>query len=438
MNGHIKWIDGLKGLACILVFWHHFCLAFLPGIHFGAVVPSHIAGGYDVGLAQSPLSFVLNGNFMVAVFCVLSGFVLSVKTLRSEEPQIARMIVKRYPRLMLPVVPVGIAVYFMLRFQLFFNQQVVPVSGSPWFAGYYIEPVSVDRLLYALIAGIWFQGDDSLSTAFWMLRTLFLGSFAAILLSIAAKHMKKHAGLFLCCCMGVMMFANDMLWAFALSALLAYGHVQKTREHSAVPADGKAGMTQGQGAVPAYGEAEMPQGHGAVPEAAEYGKSGRAADILKTCRGIVCVVAGCVLGGYPSGGVPTNAYRFLNIFPAWYHGFMLLHIAGAGLLVYGLLCLKRLPALLGNRLFLFLGKISYAVYLVHIPLLFSLSAYVFLQAQGSGLGYLRSTAVSFVVSNVVLVGVAFLYHQIVERPCAALTNRLCRESGQEETKNTEN
>jgi peptidoglycan/LPS O-acetylase OafA/YrhL len=400
MNEHIKWIDGLKGIACILVFWHHFCLAFLPGIHYGAVVPSHIAGGYDVGLAQSPLSFVLNGNFMVAVFCVLSGFVLSVKTLRSEEPQIARMIVKRYPRLMLPVVPVGIAVYFMLRFQLFFNQQVVPVSGSPWFAGYYIEPVSVDRLLYALIAGIWFQGDDSLSTAFWMLRTLFLGSFAAILLSIAAKHMKKHAGLFLCCCMGVMMFANDMLWAFALSALLAYGYVRKAQEHAEVPADGTAGMTQENGG-----------------------------------KGIVCVVAGCLLGGYPSGVIPTNAYRFLNIFPAWYHGFMLLHIAGAGLLVYGLLCLKWLPALLGNRLFLFLGKISYAVYLVHIPLLFCLSAYVFLQAQGSGLGYLRSTAVSFVVSNAVLVIAAFLYHQIVERPCAALTDRLCR---QNQTKNNKN
>jgi peptidoglycan/LPS O-acetylase OafA/YrhL len=238
--------------------------------------------------------------------------------------------------------------------------------------------------------------------------------------------------------MGVMMFANDMLWAFALSALLAYGYVNKVQEQRSVSVYVKAEMTQGHGTVPANGTAGMTQVHGAVTEAAEHGKSRRTAAILKTCRGILCVVAGCVLGGYPSGIVPTNAYRFLSIFPAWYQGFMLLHIAGAGLLVYGLLCLKRLPALLGNRLFLFLGKISYAVYLVHIPLLFSLSAYVFLQAQGSGLGYLRSTAVSFLVSNVVLVVVAFLYHQIVERPCAALTNRLCRESGQEQTKNLGN
>jgi hypothetical protein len=250
--------------------------------------------------------------------------------------------------------------------------------------------------------------------------------------------MKKHARLFLCCCMGVMMFANDMLWAFALSALLAYGYVNKVQAHSEVPADGEAAMTQGHGAVSAYGEAELPQRNGAVSEAAEHGKPRRSAGILETCRGIACVVTGCVLGGYPSGVIPTNAYRFLKIFPAGYQGFMLFHIAGAGLLVYGLLCLKRLPALLGNRLFLFLGKISYAVYLVHIPLLFSLSAYVFLQAQSSGLGYLRSTAVSFVVSNAVLVAVAFLYHQIVERPCASLTNRLCRDGGQEETKNTEN
>lgn len=56
-------LDGLKGIACIMVFLHHFCLAFFPAIHYGNEVPSYL-NGFDMFLSQSPFSVLLNGNFL--------------------------------------------------------------------------------------------------------------------------------------------------------------------------------------------------------------------------------------------------------------------------------------------------------------------------------------------------------------------------------------
>ena len=64
----IKWLDGLKGLACFAVLWHHFILGFLPGQYNGAMGR---IGAIDP--VRSPLSFIVNGNFMVALFMLASG-----------------------------------------------------------------------------------------------------------------------------------------------------------------------------------------------------------------------------------------------------------------------------------------------------------------------------------------------------------------------------
>ena len=53
MNKRISYIDGLRGIACILVFVNHFLMAFYPASYFGADAPSHFANGLDSFYAQS-------------------------------------------------------------------------------------------------------------------------------------------------------------------------------------------------------------------------------------------------------------------------------------------------------------------------------------------------------------------------------------------------
>ena len=59
----IDWMDGLKGLACIIIVIHHFILGYYPAAYLGAGGYSHCVSGADIRFAQSPLAFFTIGDF---------------------------------------------------------------------------------------------------------------------------------------------------------------------------------------------------------------------------------------------------------------------------------------------------------------------------------------------------------------------------------------
>ena len=364
----IDWVDGLKGIACILIFCHHFALIFFPATFYGPWVTSYL-GGVDTCLAQSPLGVFLNGNFLLAVFCMLSAFILSLQVLRMEDKnRLGGVIAKRYFRLMPPLFGVGLLVWAFLRFDLFTNTTVATVTGSPWAGLFYQSPMSFRDFLEAALVKVWFYGDESLSTAFWMLSWLFYGSFLSILLSAVAWKYPKRAWILYGIVAALLFDQSELLLAFALGTLLAW----MTRQGIRLP----------KLAAPA------------------------------------AVFLGLILGGYPSGISATNFYRYFRglEFADW-------HILGAFCLLLGIFSWEKAQKVLSWRPFGWLGKISYSVYLLHIPLLFSLSAGVFLWTEGT-LGYLGGVAVAFGVSLLILVALSWLYYRFVETGFGKLQNKL--------------
>lgn len=364
----IGWVDGLKGIACIGIFCHHFALIFFPAIHYGPWATSHL-GGVDAYLAQSPLSAALNGNFLVAVFCMLSAFVLSLQVLGLEDKsRLGSVVAKRYFRLMPPLFGVGLLVWLFLRFGLFTNGEVAAATGSPWAGLYYQGVLSFRDFLEAALVKVWFYGDESLSTAFWMLSKLFYGSFLSVLLSTVAWKYGKRAWILYVAVAMLLFDKSELLLAFTLGTLLAWMLERGIR--------------------------------------------------LPKCIPPAAVVLGLVLGGYPSGIAATNFYRFFRGLACadW-------HSLGAFLLLLGILFWEGAQKILSRRLLCWLGKISYSVYLIHIPLLFSLSTGVFLWTQ-ERLGYLGSVGLSFGVSMAALIGISWLYHRYVETGCNRLLKKL--------------
>lgn len=366
----IDWMDGLKGIACILIFVHHFLLMFYPAVHYGEAVPTKCRG-LDIYLSQSPLSVIVNGNFLVALFCIISGIVISLQIMTMEDKnQLADIVLKRYLRLMLPVIPVGLCVYVMLRTGLFQHWEVVNHTQSPWVTHFYQEPISFVQTIRIVLVDIWFWGNDRLSTAFWMLADLFYGTFWSIALSTVCWKYPRRTWII-----------------YVLAAMALYGH-------------GTIRLAFVLGTFLAWIYLRCPQ-------------------YFRKTWGLAALGIGIFLGGYPSGVVPDNLYRYLGA--ANYY--IDIHILGAFLTLYGIWSLKILQKLLSTSICRNLGMISYSVYLIHIPLLFSFSAWLFLIARDK-MPYLYSAILSLSASLILLMAVANMYYRFVEKKAVRLQKKM--------------
>lgn len=380
MSKRIKWLDGVKGLACIGVVLHHFTLAFLPATYYGDVNISKIANQFDVHMAQSTIGFLINGNYMVALFCLISALVLSLKVMELEnKEEICNIFIKRYPRLLLPIAPIVLFVYFMLKYNWFSHLEVVPITQSPWLGSYYLEKVEFGRCIESLFVTTWYSSDSTFSNAFWMLGHLLFGSFLAIILSTFAwKANKKALGVIYLFCTIIYVRVNTLQLAFVLGVLLAY----------------------------CFREIKEMFGHKWI--------------------GVLCLAIGLFLGGYPSGVQPVNVYKFLNFLPKEILTYQFWHIVGAFFTVYGIWNIPIVQKVLKCSGCQFLGRISYSIYIIHIPFIFSVSCYIFGQLVGREVGYLDSVMITFIFSIAIVLIMAYFYHRYVETACTKVLNALMR------------
>lgn len=69
----VKALDGIRGIAAIMVFFSHFAVMFYPAFYWSNKEISH-CNDIDFFIGQTPLSFLCNGNSGVMIFLMLTGF----------------------------------------------------------------------------------------------------------------------------------------------------------------------------------------------------------------------------------------------------------------------------------------------------------------------------------------------------------------------------
>ncbi|MBS5660834.1 MAG: acyltransferase [Clostridiales bacterium] len=371
----LDWIDGLRGICCILIFVHHFLLIFYPGTYSGNAVPSHMIAKLDIYLAQSPFASLFNGNFLVCIFCVVSAVSISYSIFRRTDlNRLSRSMIKRFPRLALPLFVTSLLVYFMIKLSLFENDAAVRITQSWWLDLYYKNDPELWQVFRTSFIDVWFVGNSEFSTAFWMLKYIFYGSFATYILSIMAWNKNKKILFVYLLTAVAFLLLDNLIFNFILGTILGY-----------------------------FISNEMKPPHS------------------KTI-GVLLILLGMFLGGYPTGISPDNVYRFFPVVLKEVKPYFVYHSIGAFLMVAGLYYLDL--KLLKRRLFLFLGKISYAVYLLHIPVLFSFSTKLFVCLYSNNGHYQLNSVVVFILSLLLLCGVAFLFYITVERGCYFLIDKI--------------
>src|ERR1039457_6744670 len=120
-------LEAIRGVAALVVVVWHICFGFFPS---SIGVFSQSAGQSWQG---NPLFVFMNGPAAVARFFVLSGYVLSRRCFESGDNRILlKGAVKRWPRLMGPVLLVVLTSYLLFKLDLYRFEQAGAISGSPW------------------------------------------------------------------------------------------------------------------------------------------------------------------------------------------------------------------------------------------------------------------------------------------------------------------
>lgn len=387
----ITWIDGLRGVASLFIVFHHFIMGYYPAAYEGVTGVPHLREGMEAAFSQSPLGFFVTGDFWISVFYLISGFVIAYQVFRmKDEKQFSRSLLKRYPRLMLPVFVLSAIVYIMLHLNLFYNVPASLLSGSEWLAQFYQNKTTLYDLFFSSIVDTWLVGMSTLySNAFWMLAELFAGSFMAYILAAMGKGMNRKILYVYIGAALLYLSTNSRLTDFALGVLAAY----------------------------------------IVEQFGERIKSHKKACV---CAGIFMLAAAVVLGAYPVGHEPDNAYRILNHLPERFNPVYFYHILAAVLLIVGIWLLEPLGKVFSKKPVLFLGEISYSIYLVHIPVIYSLSAWLLVKFMSKTRNYNLSAGLSFAISLPVMILLAWLFYRFVERNCTKLINRTVDKLAEEE------
>lgn len=366
-ENRIAWLDGMKGAACLAVMWHHFILSFLPLLYSDSMSAKASSNVLESELQQSPWLFWSNGNFMVMLFLFITGIVMTRKIVgMKDRNMLPEVMIKRYLRLMLPLAVMVIIVFAFMKSGLLKNREASVLSGSSWLENCCPGEMNFWQMIYGIIAETWF-GAFRMTGALWMMSTLFKGSYLVILLGILTWKIRPEKVVVICLVLaGIMVLISPYYAPMCLGATFYI----------------------------CYKNCRWLFGHKYI--------------------GMVSLAAGCFFGGYPSGVKPNNFYGILCFLPEYIAPITFWHIVGATLTIYGVANLLAVQRILSKRSMIFLGKISYAVYLWHPFFLSTIASYTYIFFNGIGVDEYANISVTFVVMNVAVIVFTYFFSKYIE------------------------
>lgn len=327
LKSRIVAFDGLRGIAAFIVIVSHFVLAFTPGWFTGSETLDWSAP--DI-VAKTPLFLLQSGTFAVFVFFALSGFVMAQSASLSRAPLLA-LAITRYLRLNVPVLA-SLALALVLI--ALFPGAIIAVADKVdhgWVAGWYRPGgPSVGAAIFDVLR-VNYKATLYYNPVVWTMKVELIGSLVIYVVYKAVPGQFRVPVL-----IAGILFAfiedgtNGYLFGFFAGALL-YEH-----------------WARGRG----------------FPVAALW----------------AALAAGLAFGSLPFAAPRGPGYEWLYLaFDPVSSPDMSIRNIGAILLLAGVLYLPGPRALMATMIPRFLGRISFALYLVHFPILCTVVAAVWLR-----------------------------------------------------------
>lgn len=380
-------LEGLRGLAALMVVIYHIIIIFYPNMIYGTADPfsavQHMK--FEDNLYGNVFAGLYSGIFSVAIFFVLSGFVLSIGFFKAKDSEVVRSIAfKRYARLMLPALASVLLAFGIMATGLSSHRQTTVniVGGGSAAYQWNFEP----SLFEAIRQGTWsifVTGDDSYNRVLWTMQYEFFGSFMIFAILMIFGKLKRRQ--------------RNVLYVFLLVASLGSWYI---------------GFFIG------------------IALADNYKKLLALVWAMRSSTRRLMVISlvggGIFLGGYPIVVSSASVYHFLKLGSITDIANVSNYLSiGAGMLVLGVLISKSITRVLSHPWLSTLGKYTYSLYLTHILVILSLTTFIFVQAT-KHFGYNKSVALAVLVTLPVLVLVTRLFYKYVDEPSLLLSRKLSK------------
>ena len=167
-------LDGLRGWAALSVVFFH-----LTWEVFGAVFPM---------FRTLPFAVLANGPFAVALFLMVSGYVLTVSGWRNPDKRpIVRSISKRYLRLTIPILASVIIFWALIAAGLTTSHAAGQIIHRPdWLAAFAtLKPDALQAAWFGLVQVYISTNPPSYGPFLWTMTVELWGSFLVLLLCLA-------------------------------------------------------------------------------------------------------------------------------------------------------------------------------------------------------------------------------------------------------------
>ena len=379
ISDRLVYLNGIRGLAALLVFFHHFLLAFYSAYYTFHEPSSHLHN-LEVQFGKSVFSVFANGRFCVSIFFVLSGYVLSRKYFENGKVQtLVAAAQSRFARLYLPVAFTLVLACLLMKSNAFYNIQAGHFTHSDWWLGMLWsvqDPVA--KLGHCLLWGTMFEGDASLDTCLWTMSVELYGSLLVFAFLALTHQTRNRLSMLLVVFVFFVLTNRPQYSTFILGISLNY-MASVSRTHNKFI-------------------------------------TGLLAAILLTC--------GLVLGSFPSTFEFKDtiwAHAPLALLDAWEW----LKVSGAFFVVTAFVLSGRLQRFISLRLFRLLGYISFSFYLLHPLIIGTFSSYLFLQLHERW-AYNASVSVVFAATLAVCFLCSWLMTKYIDMPGTRLSKYLFR------------
>ena len=369
-------------MAALIILFHHLILAFYPVLFpHTAILPISLDNLATQPLlikafVFTPLIIFYNGTFAAMIFLIISGYVVGYNCFyNKDENYITAGFFKRYFRLTIPILFSCVIAYFLLEAGAFSNIKASGESHSRWLSQFYHCDANffnmIKFVLYDEYLG--FSSNEDLlcyGAILWLMSALLLGSFLVYAFYALFARASSRLRIFIYIAL-IIIFSKSLLLAVILGMILCDMDANNVSQN------------------------------------------------VNKIILLIMLLSGICLGSLIRFDFPFYTILDIDFIKNYFGGLVpflfFYYIIGAFLLFFALSRLSFSLKVFSSKVAVYIGKISFSIYLLHFIVICSLSSYILVWLKND---INASNELSFIVTSlitiVVTISLSHIFHHYIE------------------------